>query len=215
MNKILGYEEFLIERKFSDTVSIFDIDDTLLFSKTLVYVKFPGESEWKGVDTETFGKERETYPKGTEYDFKDFMEHDAVMTAVGSAKPNIPVLKELDKAVKRGDKIGIITARQDAELMFNALKGFLLYKDDKGNFGALPKNQFNKSYVYSASNQKTLKALGIKGSISDPSNAKAEIIQKIFLDKMGFKKVIFYDDDPRNIKAVQNLNDSRVTAIKV
>lgn len=198
----------------NNTISCFDIDDAILFSKSQIYIKLPGK-DWKGVSTEQFAEDRTKYPKDTEYDFKDFREYDRILYSIVGAKPNIKVLMELDNAINLGHKIGIITARGGQKAVWKGLNSFLLYRNKKGELQPLPPGQFKQAFVFAVNDPATQKALGAKSDIKNPSEAKAYILQRIFGDTMNFANIIFYDDDRQNVLTVNNLNDPRIKAIQV
>ncbi len=198
----------------SGTICVFDIDDTLIFSDSKIYYTEPGK-EKKGVSTTKFADIRQDLDPNTIYDFQDFEEFDKILVGIKWGRPNIPILKILDKAIQAGNKIGIITARGNQDAIWRGLNSFLLYRGKDDKLQPLPKNQFNKSYVFAVGDSDTLRALKIKGGSENPSAVKAHVLQKIFGDKYGFKTIIFYDDDIGNIKAIEDLKDPRITAVKV
>jgi len=211
-------DELILERS-NASISIFDIDDTLAFSNSQIRYKEPGD-EWKTVGTEEFGNIRDGIDKAAEYDFSDFRDGKRIMIALKTAKPNIEILKKLDDAIARGDKIGVLTARGNKFATTQGVKNFLLYKNKNGDLVDIPKNQFNDKYIFAVGDSKTkamiAKARGSSGGGSaDPSEDKAYILQSMFADKMGFNNITFYDDDEQNIKAVDALMDPRIVTIKV
>lgn len=213
------FKEYLREAKSTDIIEVFDIDDSLLFSNSKIYYTLPGEDIERSVSTSEFAKIRQKLPEGTKYDFRDFREFKSVYAGIVGAKPNIPVLKKLDDAVNKGHKIGILTARGSQDAILAGLKDFLLYRDPKGNLKSLPKDQFKKRWVFAVSDNATLKALkkmGAKGDgMASPEDLKVFVLQDILIGKEGFKKVLFYDDDIHNVKAVNDLNNPKIKAIKV
>lgn len=206
----------LSEKKESGIISVFDVDDTVLFTDSKIHYKEPGK-EWNKVGTDEFSEVRHKLHPDTEYDFSEFVEYDKILMSIKGGKPNLMVLKELDKAILRGDKIGILTARGNQKAIWRALNSFLLYRDSKGKLQPLPPAQFNKSFVFAVGDESTQRAFkhDVKGGTANPSTIKAYILQKIFGDKMGFDKIIFFDDDAQNISIVKDLNDERIEAIKV
>lgn len=216
MKKLLTYNEFqLNERAKTDEIHVFDIDDTLLFSDSKIRAKEPGE-KWQEFDTAEWAHAKNKFSKAAEFDFSDFDKYDNIYVSIVNGSPNIKVLKILDKKIGEGHKIGILTARGSQDAIFDGLKDFLLYKNSKtGELEPLPKNQFNKKYVYSVNDANTKKALNLKAGVEGPQKAKAKVLQDIFKDKYGFKKIYLYDDDQDNIDAIKNLNDSSIIAVKV
>ena len=211
------FKQHLHEKKETSTISVFDIDDTLLFSKSKIYYTLPGETKERAASTAKFAQIRGSLPKDTDYDLREFRDFKSIYVGITQAKPNIPVLKKLDAAIHAGHKIGILTARGNQAAVLAGVKDFLLYKDKEGNLQKLPRNQFRKRWCCAVSDTATVKALGGEGGdyVLNPEELKAYVLQRILGDKEGFKKIVFYDDDPGNVKAVNSLKDKRITAIKV
>ena len=209
-----SFKEYIGYRGVSDTISVFDIDDTLFKTKSKVRYKEPGD-KWKSVGTGDFADIRTKLHPDTEFDWSDFEKYTSIYSALQNSQPVMKVLKELDKAVIRGDKIGIITARGNQKAILDGLKSALVFRDSDGELKQLPSKQFRKKYVFAVGDSATAKALGKSGGSNNPSELKAEILQKIFGEKMGFKKIKFYDDDIGNIQKVKDLNDKRIEAILV
>jgi len=213
---MITFQEYLEEAK-SDEVYIFDIDDAILFSKSKIYYTEPGEKQ-KSVGTQQFADIRSKLHPDTEYDFRDFRLFKNIYTAISKADPFLKTLKYVDKAVHNNIKIGIITARGNQDAVRAGLKDFLLFKDKDGQLKPIPRSLFRKKFIFAVSDSSTSKALqrmGGEGSASSPEHLKATVLQKIFGDKFGFKRISFFDDDPKNIDTINALNDKRITAIKV
>lgn len=213
------YLEQLYTEKASPTIHVFDIDDTLLVSKSKIRAKRPGSDVWEIFNSQEFAKARETLPPGTEFDFSDFDDFRKVISSLIKGTPNVEVLKIMDQAIQKGEKIGALTARGNQEGVYIALKLFLKYMDQEGNLQDLPEGALKKSYVWAISDERTKAALhkmfDVDGNIANPSALKATVLQKIFGDMYGFSNINFYDDDEGNIKAVNDLNDSRINAVLI
>ncbi len=206
-------------KKDTQTIHVFDIDDTLLISSSKVYYFLPNDTKEYSVSTSEFAILRNNMPKNTQYDLRDFEEFESIYTGITTGKPNIPILKQLDKAVLAGHKIGILTARGNQSAVLASVKDKILFKDSCGNLKKIPRSQFRKRWVFAVSDDKTHAALKGMGSEGDrmlaPQKLKSFVLQKILGDIQGFKHIIFYDDDEQNIQAVQELNDPRITGIHV
>ncbi len=190
------------------------IDDTLAFTKNKIFYTEPGEKE-KSVGTEDFAKVRTKLHKDTKYNFREFRQFETVYSGITRGEPNIKVLKQVDKAIKAGHKIGVLTARGNQAAVYNAINNWLLYRNEKGELEKIPKSVFNKKYAFAVSDDKVIKAYGGEGSAAEPQALKAFVLKNILADKMGFKHVIFFDDDVSNVAAVKELKDPRITAILV
>jgi len=209
-------ENILNERVKTDTIAVFDIDDTLLFSNSKIKYKEPGKN-WQDVGTEEFAIIRTKLHPKTQYDFSEFQIYDRILYSIETSKPNIEVLKVMDKAIRNGYKIGLLTARGSQDAIWKGLNTFLLYRNERDELVPLPKSQFMKKYVFAVGDAKVQKAFKsqVSGGSASPSEIKAFVLQKIFGDTMGFQKIIFFDDDPDNVKKVKALNDPRIEVVKV
>jgi hypothetical protein len=201
----------------TNTIYIFDIDDTLIFSTSKVGYKTPEMDKFKFVSTEEYSKIRNELPKETEFDFSDFRQYDSIYFSLVNGQPNIKVLKIMDHAINSNYKIGIITARGNQKAIFKALKNTLLYRNEKDELVEIPKNIFNEKYVFAVNDssvEKFIKTVIGKSNISDQEK-KAFILKNIFKEKYGFKTIFFYDDDQSNVDSVNELNDKSIKAFKV
>ena len=108
------------EGKTTSTISVFDIDDTILFAKSQIRYKEPGKS-WASVGTSDFADVRHKLDPDTEYDFDDFTDYKKISMGMAGGKPNIPILKMMDKAIADGHKIGIITARGNQKAIWSTI----------------------------------------------------------------------------------------------
>lgn len=205
--------EFLNEAVKTDTISVFDVDDTLLFSQNEIGIIEPGKDIY-WVSTDSFAKIRTGLPNNTEFDFSGFSDYEKSFKGIINGKPNLKVLQVLSDAIQKGHKIGILTARANQSAVYESLRHFLTFTDVNGKNNPLPEGQFNKKFVFAIGdeNVKSFFKSGVEGDSSNPSKLKAYILQKIFGDKMGFQKIFFYDDDEQNIKSINDLNDSRITS---
>ena len=201
-----------------NTIRVFDVDDTLLFTVSKIKYRFPNEEYWRSCSTEDFSEQRHTFPVDTEYDFVEFSDFDTIWNHIKDARPHIPILKEIDKAVLAGQRIGILTARGNQRAILYGLKSILRWKDEKGNYHEIPKTLLRKKYTFAVGDEKTVKALeksfGIPPTLK-PEDLKAAVLYKIFYLEMGFEKIIFFDDDSNNIDAVKKMNIKGIEAVKI
>ena len=100
-------------------ISVFDFDDTLATSKSMVGVTMPDGTETKIDATEFAKRGEELLRQGAEFDFSDF-------SKVVNGKPG-PLITKLDKAIKKfGNKdVFVLTARpaNSASAIYEFLKG--------------------------------------------------------------------------------------------
>jgi hypothetical protein len=179
MSKFLKYEDFVdpSRREKYDAITIFDVDDTLVITKSLIRV----------IDTKTGDKfeltpaefnEFEKHPHH-EMDFSDFKN----LEILKAGELIEGIFNALKDTMNKGRRVGIITARDDANMIFQ----FLLHH------GVV----VNPKYIYAINDPK----LGFEGTV-------AEKKKQAFIDliKIGFRDFIFYDDDLENIRLAKSLN---------
>ena len=184
MRQLPTYREFvnesrLFEAKY-DKINIFDVDDTLVVTNSKIKV----------TDNKT-GKIYELTPKEfNEYEAK--AHHDLDFTDFGD--PDILkagkiidwVFNILKATMKKGKRVGIITARGDAQLIYD----FLIHHGV----------DVNPKYIF-AINDPIQKFEG-----DSISKRKIEAFQRLM--DMGFRDFTFFDDDKENIKLAQELDKS-------
>jgi hypothetical protein len=179
MAKFLRYEDFVdpTRKDKYDSITIFDVDDTLVVTKSLIRV----------IDTDSGEKFELTPAQFNEFekknnhqmDFSDFTNLDILK----AGKIIDRVFRVLKETMDAGRRVGIITARDDKNLIYQ----FLLHH------GVV----VNPNYIF-AINDPTLK---FTGSVAEKKKqAFYELV------KMGFKDFIFYDDDLENIKLANSIN---------
>ena len=187
MAKFLRYEDFVdpTRKDKYDAITIFDVDDTLVVTKSLIRV----------VDTDSGEKFELTPAQFNEFekknnhqmDFSDFTNLDILK----AGKIIDRVFKVLKETMDDGRRVGIITARDNKNLIHQ----FLLYH------GVV----VNPNYIFPI-NDPNLK---FTGSVAEKKKqAFYELV------KMGFKDFIFYDDDMENIKLANSLN-TEIKGIKI
>jgi len=204
----MDFKDFLKESKMK-TISVFDIDDTLFTTNSKIYYKQPNE-KWKSATTIEFSAIKRQLHEDTEYDYSEFEIPEKIEESFKTAIPNKTVLQLMDKAIARGDTIGIVTARRNQKLLIEMLSKYLLYKDENC-FVSIPKEQFNEKYIYAVGDDVVAKKLGFDNKTSSSTTVKAHVLQKVFGDEFGFDNIHFFDDDINNINAVNELNDKRIT----
>ena len=158
---------------------IFDIDDTLIKSQTKVRVL-----KNKKIIKELSSSEYSLYSlnKGESFDFelfasaKDFFE---------KSQPILPMIDQLKKDIKRGNKVVMVTARQDFDDKNLFLKTFSKYDID-----------MSQIYVYRAGNIQ-------KGKTEE----KKKLVIDNILTNECFSKIIMYDDSVNNLLSFLSLKE--------
>ena len=177
---IKSYEQFILEKKrpFSETsITVWDIDDTLLISDAKIKVCNIVTGDCHEITPEEFN---EYEKKGDEeFDFDQFKD----IEIMKAGKLIHYYMKILADAYKMKRAVGIVTARDDRDMIYTWMKehvGFHIAKD----------------LIY-AINDPVHKLTG--STAEKKQQAFREIIEK------GYKKIQFFDDDDANLKLVNDL----------
>jgi len=157
-------------KSYKSSITIFDVDDTLVITKSKIKVINPKtgySSELTPQEFNTFKKRR-----GDEMDFSDFRNVDILK----AGKIIEWVFNILKRTIIKGKPVGIITARDNSDLIID----FLAHNDIK----------INPSYIYAVNDP----SLGFTGTTAQK---KLLAFKKFY--EMGFTNFSFYDDDEDNI----------------
>ena len=178
MPTFLKYTDFIDPKKSGkyQSITIFDVDDTLIVTKSKIKVTDTITGEKIELTPAQFNE----FEKGSHHamDFSDFKNLDILK----AGKIVDKIFKILKETMDNGRRVGIITARDDRNLIYQ----FLLHN------GVV----VNPQYIFAINDP----SLQFKGSIAEKKRgAFVELI------KMGFRDFIFYDDDKENIKIANEL----------
>jgi len=187
--------DVLFEEK-GENLLLLDIDDTLLKANNIFVIKKnPDGSETK-LTPDQYAKEKVTPENQNNYDYREFRDPDKVYDSITTGLPIIPNLKIIDEYIKRGWKVGVLTARAFEEVTFNALKDWLQYRDKTGNLQAIG-DKLVRGLVYAVNDENKK----YRGTTS--FERKANVIQDL---AKRYDRIVLIDDDPKNLKAVRDLH---------
>jgi len=157
-------------------ITIFDVDDTLVVTKSKIKVHNPKT----GFSTELTPQEFNTFQQrpNDKMDFSDFQ------------NPNILkggmiiewVFNILKRTIAKGKPVGIITARDSADLIYDFLSHHGI--------------NINPDYIFAINDPN----LGFTGSTAQK---KKEAFMKFV--QMGFRNFTFFDDDKENVNIAKRL----------
>tara|TARA_R110002050_G_scaffold50499_2_gene116742 strand:- start:399 stop:962 length:564 start_codon:yes stop_codon:yes gene_type:complete len=158
-------------------ITIFDVDDTLVVTRSKIKVHNPKT----GFEIDLTPQEFNTFKTrpNDKMDFTDFQSLDILK----GGKIIEWVFSILRRAIAKGAPVGIITARDDSKL----IQQFLAHNAIN----------INPQYIFAINDP----ALKLKGSTAEK---KKEAFKK-FID-MGFNNFTFFDDDRENINIANSLN---------
>ncbi len=187
---------------------IFDIDDTLVKADSSImkiYKNEPGKPEI-ALTTDEYAKDPDAGDpsKKSWFDYRDFNDPLKVYDSIVKGTPLIKNLKIMDSYIKKGYDFCFLTARGCEDVVKNALDSFLEFRDKDGVLKKLG-NVFKKSLSHAINDEMK----NYSGN-SDPEK-KAQVLKNL-CDK--YDKVIFVDDDKKNVDAARKLNIKNLTVIK-
>ena len=187
---------------------VFDIDDTILkvdSSMMSIYKKEPGKSEIK-LSTEEFAKDpdAEDPSKRDWFDYRDFKDPVKVYNSIISGTPLIKNLKIMDDYVNAGYDFCFLTARSCEETVKKAISDFLLIRDKNGVLQELG-DSFKKIMSHAVNDSEK----NYPGKTD--AEKKAIVLTKLCKE---YDKVVFVDDDKKNVSAARELNIKNLKVIK-
>ena len=208
-------KESLIKEKIKELpnhisgVIVFDIDDTLLRvdKKSMsIYKRVPGEENEIALSTEEFAKDEDAKDpdKLSWFDYRDFRDPIKVYNSIISGTPLIRNLRIMDDYIEAGYDFCFLTARSCEETIKVALDDFLLRRTSNGALEKL--GDIFKKTISHAVNDEIKKYPG-KTDAEKKANILKELCSK-------YDKVVFVDDDTKNVRAARGLELSNLKVIK-
>jgi len=201
MKLIEFLENFLKEEAKENSLILLDIDETLLKpSNIYIYRKLPSDKKEIALTPSQYTKEKVTVETKKYFDYREFRNADSIANSIKTGIPIIPNLKIMDEYIKKGWKVGILTARGMENVIFKSMQAFLKFRDKKGNLKNIG-DKLIRNLVY-AINDDDKHYAG-----ENDFEKKATIIKNL---SKKFNRIIFIDDDLKNVKAVKQLKISNV-----
>jgi len=187
---------------------VFDIDDTILRvdpSLMGVYKKEPGKNEIR-LTTDEFAKDpdAEDESKKSWFDYRDFKDPIKVYNSIISGTPLIKNLKIMDDYIKAGYDFCFLTARGCEETIKKAIGDFLKFRDEDGALKELG-DSFKKTFSHAVNDE--IKKYPGKTDAEKKGNVLKNLCRK-------YDRVVFVDDDKKNVNAARNLNIKNLKVIK-
>lgn len=187
---------------------VFDIDDTILKvdpSLMKVYKKEPGKEEI-ALTTEEFAKDPDAddIEKRKWFDYRDFRDPVKVYNSIISGTPLIKNLKIMDDYIKAGYDFCFLTARGCEETIKKAIGNFLKFRDEDGALKELG-DSFKKTFSHAVNDE--IKKYPGKTDAEKKANVLINLCKE-------YDKVVFVDDDQKNVNAARGLNIKNLKVIK-
>jgi len=199
--------EELQDKRTNDKIIVFDIDNTLLTAHDIfIYLRDPENKrdinkltpeQYDGMTKE---QKKNSTKNGETWDFREFRDPNKIYNSIIYGKGKLPVLKMLDRHVKAGWHVGIVTARGAEDSVKQAIRDWLRAKvGDK--LVAVPK--LHHENIHAINDDKKREAGIYKGYNKNPQLER-------FLSK--YKVVKFVDDSHEHLA---NAKKIKVPAGKV
>ena len=187
---------------------VFDIDDTILKvdpALMKVYKKEPGKPE-VGLTTDEFAKDPDAGDESKKdwFDHRDFHNPIKVYNSIISGTPLIKNLKIMDDYIKAGYDFCFLTARGCEETIKKAIGDFLRFRDEDGALKELG-DSFKKIFSHAVNDE--IKNYPGKTDAEKKGNVLKKLCKK-------YDRVVFVDDDKKNVNAARNLNIDNLKVIK-
>ena len=187
---------------------VFDIDDTILKvdpNIMKIYKRVPGEKV-KELTTEDFAKDpdAEDQEKRKWFDYRDFKDPVKVYNSIITGTPLIKNLKIMDDYIRAGYDFCFLTARSCEEVIKKAISDFLKFRDKDG---ALKELGYSFKTTFSHAVNDEIKKYPGKDDAEKKANVLIDLCSK-------YDKVVFVDDDTKNVRAARNLNIKNLKVIK-
>lgn len=211
--KMKSLKEFVVEKiKYLPPsvkgIIVFDIDDTILkvdTSTISIYKHEPGKPE-VALSTDEFAKDPDANDpdKRAWFDYRDFNDPIKVYNSIISGTPLIKNLKIMDDYIQAGYDFCFLTARACEDIVKKAISEFLKFRDEDGALKELG-DSFKKTFSHVVNDQIR------KYPGKDDAEKKANVLMKLCKE---YDKVVFVDDDRKNVVAARELKLDNLKVIK-
>lgn len=190
----LTRELFLNEAEHKSLL-LLDIDDTLLTAQGIkIWRKLPTDKKEVALTPAEYAEEKVTADTKQYYDYREFRDADKVGKSIMTGIPIVSNLKTMDDYIKNGWDVGILTARGMEPIIFKSIKQFLKFKQGKDLKPIGDKLVRDLVFAINDDNKK------YKGGTD--FGKKVEVMKSLL---NRYDRVWLIDDDPKNIKAINDL----------
>ena len=209
------FEKSELHKLLNDTpksrgVIVADIDNTLLVPDPTVigiYKTKNGKTEWLNCYEYDHDPDLLNENPNVQWDFSEFETPDKVRDSILQGTPLLKNLKFIDKYIQRGYDFAFLTARGCEDVVKEALKKFLKYRDEIGNLNQLGEI-FKNGFSVAVSDNRYIQVFeGLNAA-----QRKGRILEYL-CDKYDI--VYFVEDSEKNIQAAKALNLPNLKLIQV
>ena len=187
-------------------IIVFDIDDTLLKvdkRAIAIYKTKPGEAK-KKLSTEDYAKDPDVVSHPEWFDISEFRNPTKVYNSIVSGTPILKNLKIMDSYIKAGYDFCFLTARSCEDVVKDALSEFLKMKTSDGQL-----KELGEIFDHAMSHAVNDATKYYKGNTD--ADKKANILTELC---SKYDRVVFVDDDKKNVRAAKGLNLPNLKVIK-
>jgi len=197
MNIIELMAETSIAESVGNSLLLLDIDDTLLTAQNIYIHKILPSGKIEKLTPEQYAAEdtKKQKASGVKYSYEEFNDPKKVAKSIKTGIPIIPNLSIMDSYIKNGWRIGILTARGLEDVIADSMKKWLMHKDEKGKLRNIG-DKLVRELIF-AINDSNKRYAG-EGDFDKKKN----VIKKL---AKQFDRIVFIDDDPKNLKAVKDM----------
>jgi len=138
------------------------------------------------------------------FDYRDFKDPVKVYNSIITGTPLIKNLKIMDDYIKAGYDFCFLTARGCEEIIKKAIGDFLKFRDEDGALKNLGK-VFKKTFSHAVNDE----IKNYPGTTD--AEKKGKVLTKLCKE---YDRVVFVDDDKKNVHAAKGLNIKNLKVIK-
>mgnify|MGYP003151234331 CR=1 FL=1 len=195
------FKTLLGESANQNKLILLDVDDTILKpSQIYIYRTLPTDNTEVKLTPAEYAEEDVTDETKKYYDYRDFLDPQKIKRSISTAEPIVANLQIMDDLLRRGYKVGILTARSSEDFVYRGLKDWLMFRNKKGDLIPIG-DSLERENVFAVNDTKRVQ--GLKGTTD--YEKKAEVVKSL-LDV--YDEILFIDDDTKNIKEMRRLKNS-------
>tara|TARA_Y100001973_G_C5184982_1_gene327243 strand:- start:1253 stop:1912 length:660 start_codon:yes stop_codon:yes gene_type:complete len=195
------FKTLLGESANQNKLILLDVDDTILKpSQIYIYRALPTDNTEVKLTPAEYAEEDVTDETKKYYDYRDFLDPQKIKRSISTAEPIVANLQIMDDLLRRGYKVGILTARSSEDFVYRGLKDWLMFRNKKGDLIPIG-DSLERENVFAVNDTKRVQ--GLKGTTD--YEKKAEVVKSL-LDV--YDEILFIDDDTKNIKEMRRLKNS-------
>lgn len=179
-------------------IIVFDIDDTLLKTKSSVTKVYKDSGKSEVLSTDEYAKDRDIDNPDVDWDFSVFNNPETIYNVMVTGRPLIRNLRVMDHYASLGWRISFLTARSQEDAIYKALLDVIRIKNARGQYEPIA-DKLSREDSFAVNDKKYD---DVFGDLQTPDR-KAVVLQQLCDE---YDNVIFVDDDKKNIMAARSLH---------